>query len=103
MILWHQGYAFHFVTADGGFDGPVFHYVEGDSQIKKSSESFAKMLSDELSMMEEQNDQLHQTGGYFLTVQNGVARRNFPAHASGIRPLDMPDAPTETRPWWRFW
>lgn len=102
VFLEHQGYTFCYFIADGAFDSPIFQYVEGGEEAKQCSSGFAEMVSAEVSLAEQNNHNFLETGGYFLTVQNGYISQDHPALASGVRPLDLPDE-SPARPWWRFW
>ena len=113
VFVEHQGYSFCYFIADGGFDSPVFQYVEGDRSAKECGDGFGAMIDSEVKLMENNNRTSREAGGYFLTVQNGYVTQNRPALSSGVRPLDLPeedpgDSSTEIadarpRSWWRFW
>ncbi|QDV30838.1 SMI1 / KNR4 family protein [Planctopirus ephydatiae] len=113
VFLEHQGYMFCYFIADGSFDSPIHQYFESDESAKQCSAGFAEMLDAEVALAEQNNRNFRESGGYFLTVQDGYVSHNHPARASGVRPLDLADEcphdsdtvlrDSPSRPWWRFW
>lgn len=91
VFLEHQGYTFYYFIADGGFDSAIFQYVEGDEAAEQCSSGFAEMIDAEVTLAEQNNQRSHESGGYFLTVQDGYVSESHPARASGIRPIDLPN------------
>jgi hypothetical protein len=62
---------------------------------------FADMVDAELRLMERNNASFRERGGYYLTLHpEGGTSAEYPALASGERPLDM--VPPR-KPWWWFW
>jgi hypothetical protein len=92
VFLVHQGYQFSYVLADAGFDGPVYLFDEGSPEPAEQAGSFAELLASQLELMEQVHRQLHERGGYFLTVgRDGSVHQQYPALASGVRALDHQD------------
>jgi hypothetical protein len=90
VFLMHQGYTFTYLVAMGGFDGPPMQYVEGARESQQVAPTFASMVDAQLRLMEQNNDGFRENGGYYLTLYpDGGASREFPALASGERPLDQ--------------
>lgn len=88
----HQGYAFSFVLAEGGHDGPVMAMVEGDSEPRQEAKTFAELLDREVALMETNLRASTETGGYFVQVYgSGGVGQLYPALSSGTRPIDMGD------------
>ncbi len=95
VFLIHQGYSFDFIIADGGFDSPVFRYVEGERAWKQCAEGFAAYVEAEIRLAEEVHRTSHAQGGYYVTISGGRVSQTYPAMASGERPLDHPDSFTD--------
>ena len=92
VVLFHQGYVFNFLLADGGLDGPVFTYLEGRADVETGAPSFRAFVEAELAGHEALHREQLDSGGHFLTVfDNGGTRTYSPARNSGIRPLDFAD------------
>ena len=92
VFLVHQGYSFMYVRAVGGFDSPVYRFVEGQDTVKVESDSFAGLLETELARMEANDRASRDAGGTWIRVSpDGSITQTFPARASGERPLDHPD------------
>ncbi|NET08515.1 MAG: hypothetical protein F6K16_28215 [Symploca sp. SIO2B6] len=87
----HQGYSFCYFIASGGFDTPIYQYVEGRQSIEQAFSGFAEMIDSEVTSIEKSNQDFLEYGGYFLTVENGSVSQQYPARASGIRPLELPE------------
>jgi hypothetical protein len=99
VFLSHQGYEFCYLLARDEGESPVFQYVEGDGDVARISESFAAFLEAELRLMEQVYAEWIEDGGYYRTLhRDGVISEEYPALASGERPLRK-----RRRPWWRFW
>ena len=89
VFLFHQGYTFMYVLAEGGFDSPPMHWTETEREPREVAPTFAEMLDAELQLMESNNRASHEQGGYYLTLYpEGGSRQSYPALASGERPLD---------------
>ena len=89
VLLFHQGYAFAYLRALGGFDQPVFQYTEGEREPREAASSFARFVEAELCLMEQNAAKLRDQGGYYLTVHRaGGTTESYPALDSGDRPLD---------------
>jgi len=100
VFLFHQGYAFAYVLADGGFDGPVMHWTETELAPLQVAPTFADFVDAELRGMEENNLVSHNNGGYYLTLHpGGGCTQTYPALTSGDRPLGR----LKSKRWWRFW
>ena len=95
VFLVHQGYSFDFFVADGGFDGPVFRYVEGERAWEQCAEGFAAYLEAEIRLAEDVHRTSHAQGGYYITISGGQVSKTYPARATGDRPLDHPDRFTD--------
>jgi hypothetical protein len=92
VFLFHQGYSFLYFKADGGYDAPVFQFVEGEAAPRQIAPSFAEFLDAQARELEELNRTERESGGYLLTVYpGGYTRRVYPALGEGVRPLDMED------------
>ncbi|TWU14653.1 hypothetical protein CA54_35220 [Symmachiella macrocystis] len=112
VFLGHQGYTFNYFIADGRFDSPVHQYVENDQSGTQCSPGFAEFIDAEVSLAEQNNQNIRDAGGYFLTIADGCVSQEHPTRNSGIRPLDLPDQTSEAsknekhirslKPWWRF-
>jgi len=90
VFLFHQGYCFTYVLADGSFDSAPMQWIEQDREPTPVSATFADMVNAELQLMEENHSSLHQRGGYWLTVHpGGGTSEEHPARASGLRPLNI--------------
>jgi hypothetical protein len=91
VFLFHQGYAFLYLRAAGGFDGPVWSYAETESEPEEAAPSFADLVDAELRLMESNQATARERGGYYLTLYpDGGAAQSYPALSSGERPLDRP-------------
>jgi hypothetical protein len=88
VFLFHQGYSFAFLIADGMFDSAVHQYAEGDHQASVVAPGFAPFLDAELNLAEQVHRQAHEQGGYYLTVAGKSVTRTYPALNSGDRPLE---------------
>ena len=92
VFLFHQGYSFLYFKADGGYDAPVFQFVEGEAAPKQLAHGFAEFLDASVRELEELNRAERESGGYFLTVYpDGYTQQVYPALDDGVRPLDMED------------
>lgn len=101
VFLWHQGYTFVFLLADGGFDAPPLQWMEGRPEPHPVAPSFAAMVDAELRMMERGRAELRAQGGYWLTLRpDGGSTESYPALTSDERPLEQA-APRKR--WWQFW
>jgi hypothetical protein len=91
VFLFHQGYAFLYLRAAGGFDSPVWQYAETESEPEEAAPSFADMVGAELRLMESNQATARERGGYYVTLYpDGGAAQSYPALNSGDRPLDHP-------------
>lgn len=91
VFLFHQGYAFLYLRAAGGIDGPVLQYTESGSEPREAAPSFADLVDAELRLMERNQATARERGGYYMTLYpGGGAAESFPALSSGDRPLDRP-------------
>jgi hypothetical protein len=91
VILAHQGYTFLFLLANGGFDSPVFQYLEEDPAPKQIAAGFAALLEGELQQLEANHRERHRRGGYWLWLwPGGGVSEEHPALNSGERPVDHP-------------
>jgi hypothetical protein len=96
VFLFHQGYAFTYFLAGGGFDSPVWGYVEGEALPAQRFAGFGDFVRAEIAMMEEANRHALDQGGYYLQITPaGGTARNYPALSSGERPVDRDDEYTE--------
>lgn len=96
VFLFHQGYTFAFIVADGGFDSPVFQYIEGDHNWSQSTSGFAEFIDAEIQLAEQNHQNFHKQGGYFVSIdRDGYASEIYPALADGNPPLDGPDKFTD--------
>ena len=90
VFLIHQGYAFLYVLAVGGFDGPPMQWTEMAPEPRPVAATFAEMVDAELRLMEDNDRKFRDQGGYWLTLlPGGGATQSHPALASGERPLDQ--------------
>ncbi len=96
VFLFHQGYSFLYFVAEGGFDAPVFQYTEGDKSSRECSRGFAQLMDAELKLAEENDRDARASGGFYVTISDGVVTTSHPARSSGVRPLDGPDRFTDT-------
>src|SRR5262245_14796558 len=71
VFLSHQGYQFLYLLATGGFDGPVFQWVEAEGEPRQVASTFAEMVDAELELMESNNRKSREHGGYYLTLLPG--------------------------------
>jgi len=90
VFLFHQGYSFAYLIADGAFDSAVHHYTERDRGPSVVAPGFAAFLDAELRLAEQVHRQSHEHGGYYLTIDGGYVTQTHPALNSGDRPLDKP-------------
>lgn len=89
VFLMHQGYTFLFILGVGGFDGPVFQWVEGDVAPRQIASTFAELVDAELQLMEVGAARARETGGYYVILHSdGRIAEEHPALDSGDRPLD---------------
>jgi hypothetical protein len=101
VVLWHQGYTFTSLLAEGGFDAPPLQWMEDDPEPRQIAPGFAEMVDAELRLMERGRAELRAQGGYYLTLHpDGGSTETHPALTSGERPLD--EAAPRKRSW-RFW
>jgi hypothetical protein len=93
VFLFHQGYTFLYLIADGGISSQIFQYVdvEGHRKPTKVADSFLAMVDSEVQAMESLHSEQHLHGGYYHILQGNGRKMEFPARSSGIRPLDGPD------------
>jgi hypothetical protein len=93
VLLTHQGYSLLYLLAEGGFDGPVFQYVETEPAPEQLARGFAELLDTEVRKMEESHRLAHEQGGYWIKLGPGArgGSWDFPALNSCERPLDHPD------------
>ncbi|MDH4118538.1 MAG: SMI1/KNR4 family protein [Acidimicrobiia bacterium] len=92
VFLVHQGCSFMYVRAVGGFDSPVYGFVEGQGTVKVESDSFAALVEAELALMEANDRASRDAGGTWIRVNRDRSiTQTFPSRASGERPLDHPD------------
>lgn len=94
-FLFHQGYSFAFFVAQGGFDSPVFAFVEGSRGCRPSADGFAAYLDGEVRAAEEAHRSFHRQGGYYVSIRDGMIKETFPARSKGDRPLDHADMFTD--------
>ncbi len=92
VFLFHQGYSFAFISADGDFDSPVFWYVEGDKTWSQSAAGFAEFMDAQICIAEKNHREFHERGGYYVTIGEGDVTESYPALAKGDRPLDGVDS-----------
>lgn len=90
VFLFHQGYTFAYLIANGMFDSPVCRYTEGDPRASVIAPGFAAFLDAELQLAERVYAQEREQGGYYLTVDGGYVTRTYPSLSSGDRPLEKP-------------
>lgn len=96
VFLFHQGYSFAFIVADGGLDCPVFQYVEGDEHWSQATAEFAEFVDLEIRLAEQNHHNFHDQGGYYVSIDSdGYASQIYPALADGKPPLDGPDRFTD--------
>lgn len=101
VFLFHQGYTFTYILAEGGFDGPPMYWMEAEREPHQVASTFAEMIDAELRLMENNNRTFREQGGYYLTLHpDGGASQTHPARASSERPLDHAEAKKQ---WWEFW
>jgi hypothetical protein len=53
VIALHQGYTFLYIIAQGGFDGPVYQFTEGEVHSAMTHASFEAFVRAELSLMQQ--------------------------------------------------
>jgi|GEM_PF-2911904 len=103
VFLFHQGYTFVYLLADGQFDGPPMQWTETECAPQQVASTFAEMVDAELQLMEHNNRAFRERGGYYKTLHpTGGTSMEIPARNSGVRPLDHA-LPSSRKPWWRFW
>jgi len=91
VFLFHQGYQFMYLNASGGFDVPPMLWMEGKRESQQVAATFADMVDAELRLMERNNRESRERGGYYQTLYpGGGGSMEFPALHSGERPLDQP-------------
>ena len=78
-------------VAEGGFDSPVFRYVEGRKAFEPCAAGFADYIGAEIDLQEDVHRSLHRRGGYYVTIRDGTISESHPALGEGERPLDHPD------------
>ena len=101
VFLMRQGYQVLYVLGDGGEDGPVFLWSEGDDEATELAASFEELLGRDLDRLVASNRRWRERGGYYLECHpSGEGKMTFPALASGERPLDRPPRPVREA-WWR--
>lgn len=96
VYLFHQGYSFDYLRADGGFDGPVLQYIEGWDGPSEGAPAFAALVDSQLHAMESLERSQREQGGYSVTVYPG----GWTTHSFGERPLQQ--IPSGRRRW-QFW
>jgi hypothetical protein len=90
VFLFHQGYTFVYLRAVGRFDGPILQYVETERESRQAAATFADMVDAELRLMESNDRNFREQGGYYLTLHpDGGTSQLHPALSSGERPLDQ--------------
>jgi hypothetical protein len=90
VFLFHQGYAFVYLLAAGGFDSPPMQWTETEREPRQVAATFANMVDAELALMESNNRACRESGGYYLTLYpGGGATQSHSARASGDRPLEQ--------------
>lgn len=90
VFLFHQGYAFCYVLASGGIDGPVWQWTEGEAAPNQIALSFAEFVNAEIEGMEINHRESHRMGGFYLTLHPGGGQtESHPALNSGERPFDI--------------
>jgi hypothetical protein len=88
VFLFHQGYSLCYLLGEGGFDGPVFNYVETKLAPRVTASGFAEMVDTELRLMEAVDRASREQGGYYMRLDpEGGASYEYPALNSGDRPL----------------
>ena len=89
VFLMHQGYTFAYIFGVGGFDGSLMQWTENRREPQEVSSTFAEMVDAELRLMESNNREFREQGGYYLTLDSeGGATESYPSVASSERPLD---------------
>lgn len=90
VFLFHQGYTFEYLLADGGFDGPTMQWLEGERDARQTAATFADLVNAHLQLAERNNRAFRESGGYYKTLfPEGGGSMEFPALNSGERPLDL--------------
>jgi hypothetical protein len=88
VFLFHQGYAFSYLRAAGGFDSPVYYYAETDRASRQLAPTFADSVDAELRLAEHNHAKSHEMGGYYKVLYpDGGATDTHPARNSCDRPL----------------
>ncbi len=101
VFLAHQGSAYVYLRAEGGFDGPPMVWTETERAPRLAAARFADMVDAELRRMERNHAAALEQGGSHLTLHpEGGSTQSHPALATGERPLGRVRG---RRPWWRFW
>ena len=101
VFLAHQGSAFVYLPAAGGFDVPPMVWTEAERAPRLAAAGFADMVDAELRLMERHHAAALEQGGSYLTLHpEGGSTRSYPPLGSGERPLGRVQG---RRPWWRFW
>jgi hypothetical protein len=96
VFLLHQGYTFCYFLAEGGFDSPVWNYLEGEARPEQRFASYGDLLLDEVGLMEEVNGKRIEQGGAYLQLHpDGGMTESYPALSSGERPIDRNDEFTD--------
>jgi hypothetical protein len=96
VFLFHQGCTFVYLLAVAWFDGPPKQWTETERKPRQVAATFADMVDAELKLMESNNRNSRERGGYYKTLDpEGGGAMEFPALNSGERPLDQipPDNP----------
>lgn len=89
VFLIHQGYLIVYVLAAGGFDAPPMQWIEQQQEPSLAATGFAQLVEAELELMESNNREFREQGGYYKTLSaDGRSFLDFPTLASDERPLD---------------
>ncbi|NLE58521.1 MAG: SMI1/KNR4 family protein [Planctomycetes bacterium] len=89
VFLFHQGYMFLYLLAASGFDGPVMSWTETEREPRQVAAGFAEMVDADLRLMEDNNRQDHEDGGYYQILgTDGGGTQVHPPLARAERPLD---------------
>jgi hypothetical protein len=64
VFLFQQGYTFVYLRGQGGFDGPVWQYLETEQQPQEITPGFADLVDAELRSMEHNRATTRTQGGY---------------------------------------
>lgn len=87
----HQGYACSYFQQDERGAISVYQYVEGDDAPVKRFETFTQMLEAEVHKLEQVHQQLKNSDGHFVIIQDGFVQMNYPARNSGMIPKIIGD------------